>query len=710
MQAKQINDSKINVARVLALGGIFASGTAFSEEVPAMDPVQFEEVVISASGFEQDITHAPASISVVSRQDLEEKRVNSLAEALSEVEGVDVSSSAGKTGGREISIRGMPSDYTLILVDGRRQNVAGNVTPNGFGSTSTSFLPPVSSIERIEVIRGPMSTLYGSDAMGGVVNIITRKVNSEWGGSLTTGGTIQGDSDFGNTSTSNFYFSGPLIEETLGLTLRGSYYKRFESDLEYTDDAGDPVEVSKRGPSPVEADIYTLGGRLTYMLNEDHDLWFDADIARQSYDNSEAQLGTLGVRGYEDELQFNREQYTLAHTWRYDQGQLDSSLMHNATETIGRVLPAGTANVGGPRELENTNIVFDTKAVYNLGSHRATLGGQWWDAEMIDGVADAPYEHTQWALFLEDEWHILPDLALTFGARYDDHNVFGSQVSPRAYAVWSVTDQWTVKGGISYGYKAPRLDQLADGITGYRGQGTIPLIGTPTLTPETSVTHEVGVVYDNLDWVRVSVTVFHNQFDDKIANGPGLLNCSWAGDPNRPGCVDYGNWPNVDEFRQTVNVDEAMSQGLELSTTIQFAEDWTLTANYTYTDSEQQSGDSKGDPLYDTPEHMVNARLRWNTTDKLSLWLSGEYRGERFRSEGEAKDALGDYKAYVLFHLGGVYQLSENVTLNATINNLLDKDFVDYQAYDDGGSTSYSNVYSNNEEPRRLWLSATYTF
>src|SRR5690606_30883186 len=78
------------------------------------------------------------------------------------------------------------SDYTLVLIDGRRQNSAGSVTPNGFGETSTSFLPATSAIERIEVIRGPAATLYGSDAMGGVINIITRRIGDRWRASLTS--------------------------------------------------------------------------------------------------------------------------------------------------------------------------------------------------------------------------------------------------------------------------------------------------------------------------------------------------------------------------------------------------------------------------------------------------------------------------------------------------------------------------------------------
>ncbi|GAB4303736.1 MAG: hypothetical protein Kow0083_14710 [Methylophaga sp.] len=127
--------------------------------------VDLGEMVVSAAGFEQKLTEAPASITVLSRDELQKKRYSNLAQALEDVEGIDVRQGTGKTGGLNISFRGMPSDYTLILIDGRRQNAAGNVTPNGFNETATSFMPPVSAIERIEVIRGPMSTLYGSDAM-----------------------------------------------------------------------------------------------------------------------------------------------------------------------------------------------------------------------------------------------------------------------------------------------------------------------------------------------------------------------------------------------------------------------------------------------------------------------------------------------------------------------------------------------------------------
>ncbi len=673
---------------------------------------QLAPVVVSATGYEQELQQAPASITVITREELEEKRVSSLAEALRGVEGVDVDAAAGKTGGLNISIRGMPSDYTLILIDGRRQNTAGNVTPNGFGETQTSFIPPLAAIERIEIIRGPMSTLYGSDAMGGVVNIITRKVAREWTGSVTLETVQQQESEFGDSYASNLYLSGPIVQDKLGVQLRGSIFDRDAAHISYRQEDGGEA-VPKFGANPVEARIYTVGGRLTLTPNRDHDIWIDVDRARQRYDNSEGQLGTLGRGGYDKVQRYNRAQYTLAHTARLGWGQLDSSLMRNSTETIGRLIPPGTPGKEPetPRTLEATNVVFDTKLVVPLEAHILTVGGQWWEGEMKDGVVSDTFEQTQWALFVEDEWQVLDRVALTLGGRYDHHDAFGSHFSPRAYLVWSATDSWTVKGGVARGYKTPGLDQLVDGIRGFGRQGTLPLIGNPDLKPETSTNTEIAAIYDNRRGFSFGVTLFYNEFDDKIANGPGVPNCSFAGAPDRPGCIDVGYWPDVDEFSQQVNIDEAVTRGIELSTRIPLAENWSLLATYTYTDSEQKSGENRGQPLTDTPDHIVNAELRWRTTERLTSWLRGEYRSERLRSDETVRAQLGDYKAYTLLHLGGSYRWSERVTFNAAVYNVLNKDFLDYRAYTDAnGSTAYSNVYNNNQEGRRLWVSTNITF
>tara|TARA_R110002049_G_scaffold18198_6_gene69834 strand:- start:6485 stop:8617 length:2133 start_codon:yes stop_codon:yes gene_type:complete len=694
---------------------------AFSSGAHAQETAQLDNMVVSASGFEQAMVDAPASISVISREELERTRVTSIADALRDIEGVDVGGSVGKTGGSNISIRGMPSDYTLILIDGRRQNAAGSVTPNGFGETSTSFFPPVSSIERIEVIRGPMSTLYGSDAMGGVINIITRRVGREWTGSVGVENTFNQDRDFGDRREINLYTSGPLVADTLGVQLRGRFYERDASELVYSDENGDPIEVSQRGPSPVEGDIYNLGGKLTWTPNDNNDLWVDGEVNRQRYNNDECQLGTLDGRtrscdpepgeafGYSDELRFEREQVAIGHTGRFASGTLESSLMRNTTETKGRTIPGAIGEaydgfpgiVGGdPRELETTNTVLDSKFIMPFDNHMTTVGMQWWDAELDDGLAGETFEQTTWSLFAEDEWLLQEDLALTLGGRYDHHDAFGSQFSPRGYLVWNTTPEWTLKGGVSRGYKTPTLNALHAGINGVTGQGTVLTIGNPDLEPETSTSSEIGAHYDNQQGFTASATLFYNQFDDKIASGNDIL---IENDPLIPDGL-YG---------QDINIDEAITQGIELAASYQFNPDWRLNANYTYTDSEQQSGENEGDPLTDTPEHAVNATLRWQTTAKLDTWFSAEYRSERYRNRASVRgapsyDDLGDFKAYSLFHLGGNYAVTDSLNLSATIYNLFDKDFVDYRAYGDG--TSFGNVYANSEEGRRLWLSARYEF
>ncbi|GAA6119896.1 TonB-dependent receptor [Acidovorax sp. FG27] len=681
---------------------------------------ELREVVVSASGFEQDIKEAPASITVIPREELARGRFGSLADALESVEGIDVGAAAGKTGGLNVSMRGMPSDYTLILIDGRRQNSAGNVTPNGFGETQTSFMPPLGAIERIEVIRGPMSTLYGSDAMGGVINIITRKVGRTWSGSVSVDYTLQQESDFGDVKSGRFYLSGPIRQDVLGLSVRGSALRRGAADVRYAGAGGEEV-APIMGANPVKADIDNLGLRLALTPNRYHDVTLDVDTARQTYDNSTGQLGTLGTGGYAPEQKYQRDQFTLAHTGRYAFGTWDTSYMVNRTETIGRTIPPGTPGAvpGSARTLEVESRVLDTKVVLPWSSHLTTVGGQWWDAEMTDGVAPGAFAFTQKALFAEDEWSLTETFKLTLGARYDRHSLFGGQLSPRIYGVWNATPQWTFKGGVSDGYKTPRVEQLAPGINGFGQQGRLPLVGTPSLKPETSRTTELGAYFDSPSGLAASATVFHNAFKDKITSGPGLLNCSYRPAPNRAGCVSFGNWPNVDAFGQQVNVDEAVTRGVELSARVPLAPAWSATANYTFTESEQKSGPFAGSPLTDTPRHALNARLSWDPSPQWNAWLRAEYRSDRYRDPGTtaatraAQAALGDYRAYTQVHVGGSYRVNKQFSINAAIYNLFNKDFIDYQPYRVAGQTppvAYANRYVNSQEGRRLWISANYEF
>jgi outer membrane receptor for ferrienterochelin and colicins len=690
----------------LVLLACLGSQTARADD--AADAETGSPIVVTAAGYAQDIIEAPASITVIDRADLQDKRFGSLAEALQDVPGIDVGGEAGKTGGLNISIRGMPSDYTLVLIDGRRQNAPGGVTPNGFGETSTSFMPPYSAIDRIEVVRGPMSTLYGSDAMGGVVNIITRKVGNRWVGTATAETTIQGDERFGNIQSINGFAQGPVVKDLVGLTLRGSVFHREGSSIAIP---GDPALTL--GRNPVRSDVYTYGGRLSITPHADHDLWVEFDRNEQTYDNTEGQLGTLGSGGYSPEQKFNRTNYVVAHSWRMgDFGQLDTTLTRNDTETIGRLIPNGTPGAvpGSARSLEARNDIIDSRFAGKAGPLAFTVGGQYWKARMIDGVAPEPFKFTQWAGFAEATLTVVDGFNVTGGMRYDDHSTFGNKWSPRAYAVWNVTDALTLKGGVSRGFKTPRVEQIASGIIGFGSQGRVPLIGTPGLTPETSTTYEAGIYFDDKGFFSGNVTLFNNDFDDKIASGPGIPNCSFAGNPNRPGCLDVGNFPAVDLFGQSINIDKARTRGAEVATRFAFTPALTLALNYTYTETEQLSGSEKGLPLVGMPKHMLNGNLRWKVSDVASLWARAEVRSSRYRGANAQQVAVGDFRSYEVFHLGGSYQIAPAFRLAATVYNVLDTDYAVYVPYQSGVATVYTPAYSINQEGRRLWLSATVDF
>lgn len=680
-------------------------------------PTDLDAVVVTAAGFEQVVREAPASITVITREELETRPVHGLADALADIEGVDVGVGVDKTGAPQVSLRGMPSEYTLVLIDGRRQNTSGNVAPNNFGNTANNFIPPMSAIERIEVIRGPMSTLYGSDAMGGVINIITRKVGTRWGGAVGVETTVQEHDEFGDLYGATFYLDGPLVADRLGLAVRGAWFKRGDAHIAY-DEVDGGTAAPRMGANPAAYDGHKLGTRLSLALGDDHDLWLDVAANRQDYDNSDGRMGTLGSGGYAPELRFNRDQATLAWDARLGYSLLQSSLQRTATETVGRLLPAGTVNAGSPRRLENENLVLDTKLVTDIGAHKLSVGGQYLDAELVDGATPAPFRFEQWALFAENEWRINDALNLTVGARHDDHSRFGSHLSPRAYLVWNASPNWVVKGGYSQGYRSPNVEELTPGIRGFGGQGTIPLIGTPGLQPETSATTELGVYYAANNGFSANLTVFNNDFDDKIASGTPVANCAYAltrdeyeaADFSGVDCFDAGWFPRAPTFGQSVNVDRAVTRGAEFALQVPLAAAWDLAVNYTLTDSEIKSGDDAGEPLANTPRHLLNASLDWRASDALALYLRGEYRSARHRGPGAAQDQLGDYKPYSQYHLGARYRFNDAVSLNAAVHNLFDKDFVDYLPYDNNGTLAYANSRSTSEAGRRLWLSLDVEF
>jgi len=354
---------------------------------------------------------------------------------------------------------------------------------------------------------------------------------------------------------------------------------------------------------------------------------------------------------------------------------------------------------------------LDSRFAGKVGALAFTVGGQYWKARMVEGVAPEPFKFTQWAGFAEATLTVVDGFNITGGARYDNHSTFGDKWSPRVYGVWNINEALTLKGGVSRGFKTPRVEQIAEGIIGFGSQGRVPLLGSPGLTPETSTSYEAGLYYDGQGFFSGNVTLFNNDFTDKIASGPGVPNCRFSAAPNLPGCVDVGNFPNVDVFSQSINIDKARTRGVEVATRFAFTPALSLSANYTYTETEQLSGSEEGLPLIGMPKHMLNGNLRWKLGDKASVWARAEIRSSRYRGANVQQTAVGDFRSYEVFHLGGSYQLTPAFRLAATVYNVLDTDYAIYVPYRTAANaTAYTPAYSINQEGRRLWLSATVDF
>ncbi|HAW94102.1 TPA: TonB-dependent receptor, partial [Candidatus Azambacteria bacterium] len=154
-------------AKLALVIGATLCGKALAD--PANIPDGIERIVVTASGFEQKLTEAPASISVITQEEIRQRSFTSLLDAVKYQEGIDIGTTRDKTGQGSVSMRGLTGEYTLLLIDGRRQNNHGDIYPNNFGGNAFNHVPPLAVIDRIEVIRGPASTLYGADALGGVI-------------------------------------------------------------------------------------------------------------------------------------------------------------------------------------------------------------------------------------------------------------------------------------------------------------------------------------------------------------------------------------------------------------------------------------------------------------------------------------------------------------------------------------------------------------
>lgn len=659
------------VAATLCAGGAgwMASGAlAQQADAGAAAPATLETVVVTASGYEQQIKEAPASISVITREDLEKGSYRDINDALIGVPGVVVTGGADR---QDISLRGMGAKYTQILIDGKRQSSRETRTNSDSAGVEGGWTPPLTAIERIEVVRGPMSSLYGSDAMGGVINIITRKVPKRWTGEVRTDATLQQHSHSGNIYQGNFYLAGPLQTDLLGLQLYGQYTHREEDDIAH----------GLRG-----RDTRNVTAKLALTPNRHHDIVLEATSMRQNIEETLGRTVAPLPPGAScprtgcpasSETDYRSEKYALSHTGRWGFATSDSYIQQEEFDNRSR-------------RMKVKNLDMRTSWTMPLGNHMLTVGANYLNQRLNDQtgnqIAGGPnrVERYQWALFAEDEWRLSERFALTGGLRMDKDEKFGDHYSPRLYGVWQVADRWTVKGGVSTGFRAPDLRQTVAG-WGQTSRGG-NMYGNPDLKPENSVTQELGLLYDNGSGFHAGFTVFNNDFKDKITRVACPLTQCTDG-PNQ-----FGANPTT-----YMNVDKAYSRGIEANLKWPLARNWSLVGSYTFTKSEQESGQYQGQPLNQLPKHLLTATLNWQATGALRAWTRVNHRGKESQPITGPSSSTVVAPSYTFVDLGATYAVNKNVSVFAGIYNLLDK------------SVRYAD-YGYVEDGRRYWMSVSVKF
>jgi len=628
------------VAVSLALANLPAA--VFAAESTAVNE---DELVVTATGFSQERREAPATISVVNEKELNTRSNQNVTEALREMPGLLVGNGHGSLATGDVQMRGMDSTYTSYMVNGIKQATRESRPYGHHIGTEAAFMPPLAAIERIEVIRGPMSSLYGSDAIGGVVNVITKKAYNleKWTGVLEDNYFLQEKSEYGNTNQTNAFVMGPVIPGKLGVSVAADYLDRRDDDS-----VNDERFVKHQSGnldatialSPTETQLWDLNatkGNQEKTHNDKQWYWgFDRDAASLSQ-----------------------------HAWYGDILEVKNFVSYEKAKTEYRV--PGMAS----QFITQKNYEANSANTFTLGDHKLTLGINFTRNELDDefGIKDkeAPgvtpvseISRNGWAVFAEDAWMIVPDFTLTTSARLDHDSYFGYHVTPKLYGNWTLDENWALKGGVSAGYKKPDLRQNNAGFTSV--YGAYPYseigIGNDDLKPEESVNTELGVYWQQ-DALALDATVFYTKFKDKISD---RVICTASASQQ----CRYNGYV-ADSVFQYFNVSDAEIYGVELNGDWQVTSSLRANANYTWTHSEQQSGEYKGYALSDFPESMANVSLTWNALNDLELWSKASW-----RSTSPDIGNSSETEAYALVDLGARYHLNKNVTLMTGIYNLFD--------------------------------------
>ena len=614
--------------RLRAVSILFAATTA-----PAF--AEIPSIVVTPYYLPIAIGQSGSAVSVISRDEIEHSSATSVAGLLRTVPGVAVSESGGPGALAEARLRGGNSGHTLVLIDGVRVNDPSTANEE-FDFSSMSL----DNVERIEILRGPQSSIYGSDAMGGVINIITQKPRGAPRASLTVEG--------GSYGTHVERLSGGFAKGDFAMLLAGEH-------------------VATSGFSRVgdrdhdEADGFERwGGSLSgsYAPADDPRLDFSVrgTTGKSDYDGSPGW-------GVDPAKALNTEDRTTVTGYgrlSFDSpdGKIKQSLTGFATTARRHDFEPGSPNQ--TYDYSSRNIGGEYRASFGAGAFGQFLGGVRLEQEQASYAADPSYSGnfedtaTRYALFAGDQISPIDHLFLTFAGRYDGQQSADGFLTGRFTAAYEIPSTETkLRASLGTGAKRPTFFQKA-----YNLDSGI----TTELKSEKSVGGDVGIDQALFDGrLTLSATAFLSRFTNLLDYEYGIG-------------TSYGGY---------VNVGRATMEGVELGgKLIIIPSRLSLDATYTYTDA--RDGET-GLLLARRPIHSGSATLAWTGPWGLEAALTATYVGDRFSSNGETSPL----PAYTRLDLRASYPLNPQTRVFGRIENLTNVRYEDPAGYNTAGLSAY---------------------
>ncbi len=618
---------------------LLGTGPVQAEEEDAREPI-----VVTATRLETPIDQVGSSVTVITAEEMEAHQDRHVVDALLRVPGLSVRRDGGRPGARPaFFLRGTDSDQTLVLIDGIELHDPSFPNREPFLDHLT-----VDNVERIEVLRGPQSVLYGSDSIGGVINIITRKGEGEPAFSAR----FEAGSFATFSESASFRAAGDHFHYSLTGTRIDS--KGFSARPD------DGLGVTRDD----ERDGYS-DSSLSVRLGADPIPGFDFDLYLQ-YLASDLETD-LGAAPTTTETKAQQILFRAAPHLELLDGRWEQTLRYWLNDTTRK---NEGASFGVPSRFDGFRYGFNWQHDLRLVDPVTIVSGFEYESETarFETPFAPPFRartHTL-AFYLDSQFELWDRLFLTAGLRVEDHEDFGTEVTSRVTGAFQLDETGTLfRASLGTGFKAPSLAQLFDQSFGS---------ANPDLEPEESFGVDVG--FEQKLWkdrVRFGATYFFNDLDELIVAVP-------------KGAFVFRN----------ENIEDVETQGVEITVRLQAIEALSIGGSYTFTDSEAKRAASfglrKGGRLLRRPNHEFNitatARL---LQERLGITLAVRYVGERDDID-PASFVVVEADDYVVVDLALSLALGPWLQVYGRVENLLDEGYQDILGFKNAGAAGYGGI------------------